>query len=78
VLPQGISAELRLVATTFSQLQQQRHFADYDITFTTVRSLALTRVEEAENAFAAWTVVRNTDEAAVFLTALAFASQWSK
>jgi len=69
---------LRTVAGIFSQLQQARHRADYDINFTTLRSIALARIGEAEAAFAAWKTIKNTQEATVFLAALAFASRWSK
>ena len=78
LLPGGVPAELRSVAVTFSQLLQQRHSADYDISFSTDRARALTRIKEAENAFSAWNVVKGTSEAEAFLTALAFPKSWSK
>ena len=78
LLPNGISAGLNTVARIFCQLQQERHSADYDINFTTLRSLTLTRINEAEEAFTAWKSIRETEEATVFLASLAFASRWSK
>jgi len=78
LLPTGIPAELTSVARIFCQLQQERHSADYDVNFTTLRSFALARVVEAQEAFDAWEAIKNTKEAAVFLASLAFASRWSK
>jgi len=78
LLPAGVSPDLTLIAETFSQLQQVRHRADYDPDFKTIRSFALTRLDEASDAFAAWQKIRDTDEANVFLIALAFGARWSK
>ena len=78
LLPAGVPDDLRLVAETFSQLQQVRHRADYDPDFVTIRSFALLRINEAARAFSAWQRVRSSDEANVFLTALAFGARWSK
>lgn len=78
LLPSGVPSELMSVARIFGQLQQERHSADYDVNFTTERSIALARVVEAEDAFALWKTIRHTHEAAVFLAALAFAGRWSK
>ncbi len=44
---------LRMVAKTFSQLQEKRHTADYDNTIFWTRTQALTEVKAAEQAFAA-------------------------
>ena len=78
LLPAGVPDDLRLVAETFSQLQQVRHRADYDPDFVTIRSFALLRFNEAERAFSAWQRVSSSEEANVFLTALAFGARWSK
>jgi hypothetical protein len=74
----GISSNLRVVAERFSVLQQARHAADYDVGQLFSRSLALTHIENAELAFQNWSPIRNTEEATVFLTALAFGARWAK
>ena len=74
----GISSELRFVAGRFTVLQQVRHEADYDVGKVFTRSVTLTHVDDAESAFASWALIRQTDEATVFLTALAFGARWAK
>jgi hypothetical protein len=74
----GISNDLRIVAERFSVLQQVRHEADYDVGKVFTRSVTLTHVDDAESAFASWAVIRQTEEAMVFLTALAFGARWAK
>jgi hypothetical protein len=78
LLPAGVPDDLRIVAETFSELQQVRHRADYDPDFVTMRSFALVRINEAARAFSAWQRIRGSDEATVFLAALAFGARWSK
>jgi len=78
ILPQGVPAELQKVAIYFSQLQDARHLADYDTAFNPTRDEALIRVASAESAFSAWRTIQRTEEATVFLTALAFGARWSK
>ena len=74
----GVSADLRLVAEQFTVLQQARHAADYDVGEVFTRSVAVAHVDNAYLAFAAWDRIRQTEEATVFLTALAFGARWSK
>jgi hypothetical protein len=74
----GISVDLRTVVVRFSVLQQARHTADYDVGEVFTRSVALAHVDDARLAFASWDRIRNTEEATVFLTALAFGARWSK
>lgn len=78
LLKETVSPDLEKVATLFCQLQQARHDADYNVSFVPVRTVALSRVAEAEEAFHRWSALRDTPEARVFLTALAFGSRWSK
>jgi hypothetical protein len=67
-----------MLASTFISLQEARHSADYDLSLVLTRSTVLARLEDAEGAFWAWKCIRNTDEATVFLAALAFGARWSK
>jgi uncharacterized protein (UPF0332 family) len=61
---------LRRVANTFVQSQQQRHSADYDNSKVWTRTEALTLIELVEEAFASWKQVREVDYAQVFLITL--------
>jgi uncharacterized protein (UPF0332 family) len=78
LLGSGISSDLRVVAENFSLLQEARHTADYDVSIFLSRAAALVHVEKAHSACTSWSIIRNTDEANVFLTALAFAARWAK
>ena len=78
LLSHGILPELLSVAEIFESLQEWRHIADYDVSFTFLRADALTSIGEARRAFSDWNLIRNTDEATVFLAALAFGARWSK
>jgi hypothetical protein len=74
----GISNDLKTVAGKFALLQQSRHLADYDVGISFSRTFTFAGIEHAELAFTSWDRVRNTEEATVFLTALAFGARWSK
>ena len=76
--PAGFSPELRLVATTFVRLQDERHRADYDLSATYTRLEALDILVLARNGFAAWSKTRGTEETNVFLAALLFGGRWAK
>jgi hypothetical protein len=73
-----LSPELLSVAEIFESLQDWRHIADYDVSFSFTRSDALSAIDESRQAFADWNAIRDTDEATVFLAALAFGARWSK
>ncbi len=64
------NGDLRLVAGTFLDLQEQRHKADYDKTASFARTDVEARCETARKAFVAWRKVRDTRDAHFFLTAL--------
>jgi hypothetical protein len=70
------SPQLKLVASTFVDLQQERHQADYDFGRPLARTEAIDLVERVEAAVAAWKAIRRTGsrpyslEAKVFLAAL--------
>ena len=66
------SQDLLDVASHFVNLQEARHSADYDLSIRFSRVNALTKVQEAEDAFKKWKLVRSTDDANVFLSATFF------
>ena len=66
----SVVVDLRLVAKTFSKLQEKRHTADYDNTAIWTRTEALFRVNSAEDAFAAWKRIRNEQIAQEYLVSL--------
>ncbi|HEY1413667.1 MAG TPA: hypothetical protein VGF36_16085 [Rhodopila sp.] len=55
------------MAKAFIDLQEQRHPADYDMQRQFDRVTALGLVDSAQSAFADWTIVRSTPNAAALL-----------
>jgi uncharacterized protein (UPF0332 family) len=78
LLPPKVSKDLQFVAATFVALQQLRHKADYDTGLLFTRAQASEAVNRANELFMAWNRIVKTDEARVFLAALAFGARWSK
>jgi len=78
LLPPKISKDLQSVAATFVALQQLRHMADYDTGLLFTRAQANEAVNRADELFMAWNRIAKTEEARVFLAALAFGARWSK
>ncbi|MES2391818.1 MAG: hypothetical protein V4555_09260 [Acidobacteriota bacterium] len=72
------SREIRSIAKIFVDLQEIRHNADYDLAAHFSRLETLQTIERSESAQAAWGRIRNSDEANVFLAALAFGARWAK
>lgn len=66
------------VARSFSQLQEERHIADYDLSERLDRAQAQNAVARANQLFIDWATVRNTDEAHVFLASLMLHKQLKK
>jgi hypothetical protein len=64
------SSALRSVATTFGDLQQERHDADYNLAQPFTRARALAAVASAQAAFSSWANVRAAPEAEAFMLAL--------
>jgi hypothetical protein len=62
--------DLRFVASTFTQLQEDRHFADYNLTKDLDPTDALNQVKSAEEAFHVWSTIRNERIAQEYLVAL--------
>ena len=78
LLPGALSAELQFAAEVFIAAQEARHSADYDIGARYTRSKTISLVNNVELAFIAWRSIRTSEEANVFLAALAFASRWDR
>ncbi len=66
----AIVSKLRFVAQAFSQLQDDRHFADYNLTKDLDRVEALTQVKSAEKIFNDWPVIRTEQIAQAYLVSL--------
>ena len=61
---------LRFVAQAFSQLQEDRHFADYNLTKDLKPVEALTQVKSAEEVFTLWPTIRTEQIAQAYLVSL--------
>jgi len=61
---------LKTVAQSFVQLQDQRHIADYDNSTFWTSNEAVTEVTKAANAFAAWKSIQNENIAQDYLVSL--------
>jgi hypothetical protein len=61
---------LRSVARAFSQLQEHRHFADYDLTEDLEAADALAQVKSAEKIFNTWPSIRGQQIAQAYLVSL--------
>ena len=64
------NADLKAIAEAFVNLQQARHFADYDYAKVFTRVEALTHINTARTAFERWGRIRGKDFAQDFLLAL--------
>jgi hypothetical protein len=66
----GVTADVRLVASAFHDLQGARHEADYNLGRIYTRREAQEFVRRCEDAFDAWARCRKAHDAEVFLAAL--------
>jgi hypothetical protein len=66
----AIVSSLRFVARTFSQLQDDRHFADYNLTKDLEPEEALTQVKSAEDIFNTGQSIRGVQIAQAYLVSL--------
>jgi hypothetical protein len=73
-----LEADLKSVADIFVELQELRHFADYDLSQSFSRIEVLGIVAKANSAISAWTNIRNVPNANVFLAALLLNNRWNK
>lgn len=78
ILPGGAPREIREIATTFVDLQDARHGADYDMTLKLTRRDAQGLIARVERAFAVWRSVREDPAARVYLAALLLWKQWGR
>jgi len=78
LLGPAVSTELRSIAETFVDLQEERHAADYDISLVLSQSSALNSIANVESAFQAWGKIRATEEVNVFLAALILGRRWDR
>ena len=67
---QRVVDNLRLVALTFTQLQEDRHFADYNLTKDLGPIDALNQVKSAEKIFYTWQSIRGNQIAQEYLVSL--------
>jgi hypothetical protein len=65
-----VVSDLRFVAQTFSQLQEDRHFADYNLTKDLDPTEASTQVTAAEKIFNIWPSIRGEQIAQAYLVSL--------
>jgi uncharacterized protein (UPF0332 family) len=65
-----VVASLRFVALTFTQLQEDRHSADYDLTEDLDSTDALHQVKSAEKIFTTWPTIRSAQIAQEYLVSL--------
>jgi hypothetical protein len=78
LLMRPVEPELQMVAEAFVELQIHRHAADYDLTQIFDRIEVLGIIGQANSAILAWSSVRNTPNANVFLAALLLNSRWNR
>ena len=72
------SPELRRVAASFVELQEARHQADYDLSRYFTRRETLQLIQRTESAFQAWTTLRKSPEAKVYMSALLLWRCWKR
>ncbi len=77
-LADPISVELSSIASSFKELQEARHAADYDVLRQLDPTDALTLVQKAEKVFKDWKSEKNSNNAPVFLASLMFGKSWNK
>jgi uncharacterized protein (UPF0332 family) len=65
-----VAGGLRLVARTFVQLQEDRHFADYNLTRDVELTEALSQVKSAEKVFTTWPTIRTAQITQEYLVSL--------
>jgi len=69
---------LRFVSRTFSQLQEQRHFADYDLSKNLTHTEALAQVLSAKKVLEDWQSIQDEEIAQAYLLSLLFKSRNSR
>jgi uncharacterized protein (UPF0332 family) len=72
------SSELQDVASSFIKLQDERHSADYDLSYSLSSEEAHRLIRRAVTAVASWDVVANSAEANIFILSLLMRKNWEK
>jgi hypothetical protein len=65
-----VSDDLRRVAINFVNLQNARHWADYDMGWNVNRVQTFSYIEQSKEACEAWVRIRKTGEANIFILSL--------
>jgi uncharacterized protein (UPF0332 family) len=65
-----VADKLRFVAQTFVDLQDNRHFSDYNLTENLEPEEAITLVDSAERVFSVWPTIRTEEIAQAYLVSL--------
>lgn len=78
VLSFPLDTSLLVVLDAFVELQEARQKADYDLSDEWNRDYVLEKIEMVREAFAAWDIVRDSPNAAVFMSALLLQKQWGR
>lgn len=73
-----IPQELKSVARAFTDLQEARHDADYNLAKTFSRDEALALVDLTEQAFRDWEKIRKDDIARLYLSCFLLWDTWNK
>jgi hypothetical protein len=79
-VPCTFSPELAVIAQVFAELQDARHFADYDVVDAkriVGLSWASNYLDKAQQAFDEWNLVKSTETGKLFLAALALGVNWT-
>ncbi len=70
LLGTSVSSDLRSVCQAFTEMQEERHTADYDLTSSWTRYDAQKLLRLTEDAFASWSRIRRSHEANLFALGL--------
>lgn len=76
--PAAPNLRLSAVAEAFSVLQEARHAADYDLTYTINISDAVLLIDLADAVLADFTAIQLLPETQVFLAALLLSDKWTR
>jgi hypothetical protein len=73
-----LQPELINVANSLVDLQQVRHEADYDLVRIFTRREAMDIIEQTEEAFADWKIIKKTDHARLYLACFLLWKRWDE
>jgi hypothetical protein len=73
-----LAVDLLTVLTTFVDLQEARHKADYDLSEQWNRLDVLNKILMVRNSFVAWSNIRKTENATVFMASLLIRKDWGR